>query len=69
MKKGLLLAAAFAMTSMLFAQANDVDAMEAAVAKVMEDATTATSDAKPQPVSEEEKDRNDTEKELPSEKK
>ena len=69
MKKGLLLIAAVAMTTLLFAKSNDIEAMEAAVAQIMEDATTATSDTKPQPVSDEEKDKNGTQKQLPSEKK
>jgi len=66
MKKGLLLITAFAMTTLLFAQKSDVEKLEAAVTQIMEDATTANSDAQP---TEEKNDTNDTEKDAPSEKK
>ena len=69
MKKSLLLIAAFAMSTLLFAQKSDVEKMEAAVAKIMDDATTANSDTQPKPVMEEKNDTNDSEKKVPSEEK
>jgi hypothetical protein len=63
MKQGLLfIAAAFAMSTLLFAQDSDITKMETSVTNIIKDAATASSE----PVTEEKSDTNDSEKKVPS---
>ena len=61
MKKSLALIAAFAMTT-LFAQANDMEKMEATVEKVMQEAVEAASEPQTDIAPAPEAEKNDTQK-------
>jgi hypothetical protein len=64
MKKSLALVAAFALTT-LFAQANDMEKMEATVEKVMQEAVEAASEPQTDIAPAPESEKNDTEKAAP----